>query len=321
MRGKSFTMGSKTRVLVLMLVALVAAFVVKTCLFGEESSVADDYYASFTSECPLEQRYSQLGPYEVAQLDIPSEDERIGTVRVWYPSDLEASDVAWPVVVAVNASGTPASKYEPWFARLATWGFVVVGNEDPQAGTGETASLTLDSIMDLPDGCPLAGRLDEDRMGIVGFSQGGAGALAALTQYENGSLYRTVFTGSAAYPFLAENMGWRYDASKVSVPWLMVAGTGASDDAGVEDPTKEFGGVAPLSSLVEDYDAVDPALPRVRARAVGAEHEEMLARGDGYMTAWLLWQLAGDEEAAQAFVGDGAEIVHNPGWQDVEKSV
>jgi pimeloyl-ACP methyl ester carboxylesterase len=175
--------------------------------------------------------------------------------------------------------------------------------------------------MDLPDGCPIAGKLDEGRMGIVGFSQGGAGALAALTQYENGCLYRTVFTGSAAYPFLAENMGWHYDASQVSVPWLMVAGTGASDDAGVEDPTKEFGGVAPLSSLIEDYDTVDPSLPRVRARAVGAEHEDMLVRSDGYMTAWLLWQLCDDGDAAQAFVGADAEIARNPGWQDVEKSV
>ena len=68
-------------------------------------------------------------------------------------------------------------------------------------------------------------------------------------------------------------------------------------------------------------DAVDPALPRVRARAVGAEHEDMLARSDGYMTAWLLWQLCDDGDAAQAFVGADAEIAHNPGWQDVEKSV
>lgn len=269
----------------------------------------------------MEQRYSQLGPHEVLQLDLPNEDERIGAVRMWYPAELEDSDVLWPVVVVVNASGSPASVYEPWFARLASWGLVVVGNEDPQAGTGETASLTLDVVVDLPEGCPLEGKLDGGRMGIVGFSQGGAGALAALTQYENGGLYRTVFTGSAAYPFLAENMGWHYDASKVSVPWLMVAGTGTSDDAGVDDPTKEFGGVAPLLSLVEDYDAVDPALPRVRARAVGAEHEDMLARSDGYMTAWLLWQLCDDGDAAQAFVGADAEIAHNPGWQDVGKSV
>lgn len=306
---------------VIAIAVAVIAIIAVTCSRGGGSSIADDYYVTFRSECPLEQRYSQLGPHEVLQLDLPNEDERIGAVRVWYPAELETSDVSWPVVVVVNASASPASTYEPWFARLASWGFVVVGNEDPQAGTGETASLTLDVVMDLPEGCPLEGKLDGGRMGIVGFSQGGAGALAALTQYENGSLYRTVFTGSAAYPFLAENMGWRYDASKVSVPWLMVAGTGASDDAGVEDPTKEFGGVAPLSSLVEDYDAVDPALPRVRARAVGAEHEDMLARSDGYMTAWLLWQLCDDGDAAQAFVGADAEIAHNPGWQDVEKSV
>ncbi len=306
---------------VVVVVAALVAVVARARVGGSDATLAEDYYASFRSECPLEQRYSQLGPHEVLQLDMPSDDDRIGAVRVWYPSELEDSDVLWPVVIAVNASGTPASAYEPWFARLASWGLVVVGNEDPQTGTGETASLTLDAVMDLPDGCPLAGRLDVDRMGIVGFSQGGAGALAALTQYENGGLYRTIFTGSAAYPFLAENMGWHYDASLVSVPWLMVAGTGASDDAGVADPTEEFGGVAPLSSLVEVYNAVDSSLPRVRARAVGAEHEDMLARSDGYMTAWLLWQLCDDGDAARAFVGDDAEIACNPGWQDVEKSV
>lgn len=202
---------------VVVVVAALVAVVARARVGGSDATLAEDYYASFRSECPLEQRYSQLGPHEVLQLDMPSDDDRIGAVRVWYPSELEDSDVLWPVVIAVNASGTPASAYEPWFARLASWGLVVVGNEDPQTGTGETASLTLDAVMDLPDGCPLAGRLDVDRMGIVGFSQGGAGALAALTQYENGGLYRTIFTGSAAYPFLAENMGWHYDASLVSV--------------------------------------------------------------------------------------------------------
>ena len=59
---------------------------------------------------------------------------------------------------------------------------------------------------------------------------------------------------------------------------------------------------------------------KVRARAVGAEHEQMLMRSDGYMTAWMLYQLAGDEEAAAVFVGENAEILHNNNWQDVEKN-
>ena len=158
---------------VIAIAVVVIAIIAVTCSRGGGSSIADDYYVTFRSECPLEQRYSQLGPHEVLQLDLPNEDERIGAVRVWYPAELETSDVSWPVVVVVNASASPASTYEPWFARLASWGFVVVGNEDPQAGTGETASLTLDVVVDLPDGCSLAGKLDEDHMGIVGFSQGG----------------------------------------------------------------------------------------------------------------------------------------------------
>ena len=59
---------------------------------------------------------------------------------------------------------------------------------------------------------------------------------------------------------------------------------------------------------------------RSRARAVGAEHEDMLVRTDGYMTAWMLYQLYGDEEAGQAFIGEDAEILSNANWQDIEKN-
>lgn len=224
------------------------------------------------------------------------------------------------MIVVVNASGTPAFKYEPWFKRLASWGFIVVGNEDPQAGTGETTSIMLDYLLNLPQDHKLNGRLDTENVGIVGFSQGGAGALAAVTMYDNGTAYKTIFTGSAAYPFLAGNMGWNYDVSKIKIPYFMAAGTGATDDKCVTDITKEYAGVAPLASLIENYEAISDDVLKVRARATGAEHEDMLARSDGYMTAWMLWQLCGNEEAAAVFTGENAEILHNNNWQDVEKN-
>ena len=46
----------------------------------------------------------------------------------------------------------------------------------------------------------------------------------------------------------------------------------------------------------------------------------MLVLSDGYMTAWMLYQLQGNEEAGTVFIGDDAEILHNAGWQDVEKN-
>ena len=302
------------------IIAVIVIFVIKGLIDSKKPSVKDDYFKDFLSFAPLELKYSQTGEYEVSTLTDPSDNDRIKKVRFWFPAELADSNRRYPVIVVVNASGTPAFKYEPWFRRLASWGFIVVGNEDPQAGTGETTSVMLDCLLNLPQDHPLSGRLDTENIGIIGFSQGGAGALAAATMYDNGKMYKTIFTGSAAYPLLASNLGWKYDVSKINIPYFMAAGTGETDDKGVADITKEYAGVAPLASLIENYDVITDDVLKVRARAAGAEHEDMLARSDGYMTAWMLYQLKGDTEAASVFIGEDAEILHNSNWQDVEKN-
>ena len=313
-------------VLLVVLIVLAGAGIggylyIKSMMPGGDGNndIAEGYYKNFQSDAPLEMKYSQPGDYATAYTEFPSDNESIGKIRVWYPAELESGGKAWPMILVVNASGTPAASYEPFFPRLASWGFIVVGNEDGQTGNGETASLTLNFMLNMPADSVLSGKIDYDSMGIVGYSQGGAGAICAVTNYENGARYRAMFTGSAAYPTLAKNMGWEYDVSKVTIPYFMAAGTGKSDDSG-NDPETSYGGVSPLSALIANYDSIADDVPKVRARAVGAEHEQMLMRSDGYMTAWMLWQLAGDEAAASVFVGENAEILHNANWQDVEKN-
>ena len=46
----------------------------------------------------------------------------------------------------------------------------------------------------------------------------------------------------------------------------------------------------------------------------------MQMKTDGYMTAWMLYQLQGDEEAAKALTGENAKILRNANWQDIEKN-
>ena len=36
----------------------------------------------------------------------------------------------------------------------------------------------------------------------------------------------------------------------------------------------------------------------------------------GYVMAWFMWQLQGDEEAAKAFIGENPEIMNNEMYQD-----
>lgn len=309
-------------VAVLIAAAALAALIGKHKIDSQKPILDNDYYTAFPSGAPLECRYAGLGTYEVSFVKQETEDEAIREYRIWYPTPLEGDAETYPLILVTNASETPASQYEPFFERLASWGFIVVGNEDRQAGTGLSTSQTLAYVLGL-DGDPssvLYGKVNQDQIGAVGYSQGGAGAIRAVTEYADSGRYRTIFTGSAAYPLLARNMGWEYDTSKVAIPYFMVAGTGTSDDTGVEDTETEFGGVSPLSSLVENYDKITDDVFKIRARISGAEHGDMLTRADGYLTAWMLYQLRGDGDAGRVFIGEGAEILSNPHWQDVEKN-
>ena len=244
-----------------------------------------------------------------------SGDKTIGKIRIWYPSEMEDRQDKYPLILVVNGSNTAALNYEPYFKRLASWGFVVVGNDDRQAGTGISTSLTLDYMLEQNQNSDslFYEKIDVQNIGIAGYSQGGVGAVRAVTECENSGWYKTIFTGSAAHSYLAQMWGG-YDASKVSIPWFMAAASGTSDDTRATDAATEWLGVAPLSSLVENYDAMPDNVFKLRARVAGAEHAEMQMKADAYMTAWMLYQLQGDEEAGKALTGENAEILRNVNW-------
>ena len=304
-----------------LVVVLIVVNMIKTAINNNRVWIPDNYYTVFESDSALEKKYAGLGEYEVKELEFDSENKAIDKIRVWYPN--EAENRQYPVILVVNASNTAALNLKPAYARLASWGFVVVGNDDRQTGTGETASETLDYVLNLnkDENSELFGKMDEEHIGCVGYSQGGAGAINAVTKFENSDKFTALFTGSAAYSLLSKNMGWGYDISKINIPYFMTAGTGNTDDNGgsIHDD-KNLAGIAPLASLVENYNGITADVFKLRARVTGAEHQDMLHLTDGYMTAWMLYHLQGDTEAASVFVGENADILTNNGWQDVDKN-
>ena len=269
-------------IIVLVIAALIAVLWVKNLIDANKPYVSDTYYNDFESSTLLEQKYAGIGSYSVSKTEYKSDNKNIDKISVWYPSDLKSSDREWPMIMVVNASNTRVRNYKP-----------------------------SDSVLN--------GKIDKENIGIIGYSQGGAGAINAVTRYENGNIYKTMFTGSAAFQLLSKNMGWEYDISKVTIPYFMAAGTGTSDDSG-KYGEGDYQGVAPLHGVKENYDDITADVFKVMGRITGAEHGDMLVLSDGYMTAWMLYQLQEDEKAGTIFIGDDAEILHNDGWQDVEKS-
>lgn len=302
------------------LLLVFALFVVaKAWWSNQQPLVAEGYYQATVSGGELERLYTGRGKYELSKLVFDETDDAMGSIYVWMPQSEVSSPR--PIIIIVNGSNAIASRCEPFFERLASWGFVVVGNDDPMAGHGDSTSRMLDFLLAAAEDAEhsLYGLIDISKIGIAGYSQGGAGALRAATEFANSYRYTTLFTCSAASQLLSQNLGWAYDPAKVQIPYFMVAGTGMSD-AG-DGKNGGWVGVTPLTSLEENYLAMPDDIDRVMSRRIGAEHEDMMACSDAYLTAWMLYRLYGDEQAAKVFVGDTAEIRHNELWQDVKSNM
>ena len=304
-------------VLLVLIVGIIAYAQISTYITLNKPRYKDDYYNDFKSDAELELKYTKKGSYKVSHEEIKSDNKSIKNIRIYYPSELKDNNETYPLIMVVNGSQTPAKTYLPFFDRLASWGFIVVGTDDPQSGNGDTASEALDYVLNKWD---LKNKIDKDNMGITGYSQGRAGAITAVTKHENGKMYKSMFTGSAAYPALAKMMGWEYDPKDIKISYFMTASTGTSDDQGIEDIDNNFAGVSPLKALIETYESIDDGILKIRARATHAEHEDMLERTDGYMTAWFLYTLTNDEETGKTIIGEDAEILNNSNWQDIEKT-
>lgn len=187
-------------------------------------------------------------------------------------------------------------------------GFIVVGNEDDTSWSGLSSDMSLQYILDENNNSNsvLYNKVDIDNVGIVGHSQGGVGVINAITNQSNKDVYKTAVALSPTSDIIASKINWPYDISKVDIPLLILAG-----DTG-EFETEM---VIPLSHLVDVYNKVDSE--KVMARRVGNDHSQMLYASDGYVTAWLLYQLQGDKEAAKVFIGDNPEIVNNKMYSDL----
>lgn len=282
------------------------------------------YYKLVQTDKPIEAQYTALGPYKVSYVEFDSENEVYKKNEIWYPTEMKKKNTTLPLVIMANGTGITASKYKAVFKHLASWGFIVVGNEDENSRTGASSSDSLNFMLSLNEDSTsdFYKKIDVNNIGIGGHSQGGVGTINAVIKQENGSFYKAMYTASTTSSFWGQEgqlgTDWSYDVSKVNIPYFMVAGTGSFDAGTAEDITaKEGQGIAPIWSLQKNYSNIPDTVTKVMARRVNTDHGDMLTHADGYMTAWFMYWLQGDTEAGNAFFGEDAEIRTNANWQDM----
>ena len=289
-------------IVLLVLILLIAGFLF---WLSRRPFVPNDYTETVETGGALEAKYLAMGPYEVKQVKAEAPEDWKEFVA-YYPAQLEDSGDQWPAVVFVNGTGVYASKYPALFRHLASWGFIVLGNEDPGTFSGDSTDATLAWLLEQngdPDSV-FYQKVDTAHMGLSGHSQGGVGVFNAISEQPNGGLYTCAVSLSPTQEDLAAALNIPYDPSKTVIPTLVLAGT--SNDVitpeGMEKLYGKLGG------------------PKAMALRTDTDHGSMLYSGDGYVTAWLMYWLRGDEEAGKAFWGEAPELAGNPNWRGVQIS-
>lgn len=287
-------------IIILIPIAVVVLFLV-LATFAE--MVPKNYTKEVKAGGGIEAKYLDYGEYEVKDVKLAGSKEVTKNFYIYYPSELEAKDKKYPVVVMMNGTGVLPNKYTTLFKHLASWGFVVIGNDDGSSGFAKSADESIDLITreNSNQNGVFYNKLDLNNIGITGHSQGGAGVLTAISIMDEKDAYKTAVALSPTQIELAHQFGWKYDLSKIKVPIMMLAGTNGDFETKM---------VLPIEVMNSMYDAINA--PKVMARRIGADHGQMLYSADGYVTAWLMYYLQGDELAKEMF----GEIKNNKPYQD-----
>lgn len=229
--------------------------------------------------------YEESGPYSTT-----SHSGGL-SCTIYRPSNLSGNH---PLIVWGNGTGGSPSTYGSGLRHWASWGFVVAAANTSNAGSGEQMLGCIDYLAR----SSYASQIDFFNIGASGHSQGGGGTIMAARD-------NRITATAPVQPYI---LGLGHDTTsqyQQHAPMLLLSGS-ADTLAG------------PTLNQAPVYRRVD--VPVFWATLSGASHFEPVDDfGDfkGITTAWWLYQLSGDSDAAGLFTG-GCSMCDASGW-DVER--
>lgn len=274
-------------------------------------SVPGDYTKKARAGGAMEAKYLAMGSHETGYYEAGAMMS-FQKFELYYPKDIKSMDQL-PVVVFVNGTGVKGSNYPALQKHLASWGFITIATEEEHAWSGFCAEMSvrylemLNQYQENGKENIFYGKIDMDKIGITGHSQGGIGVINAITSQKHSDIYKAAVILSSTDTDIAKAFLWETDPSLIHTNTLMIASTGQTDSK-----------ISPLENMQKTYQNITDATAKAIARRNDCDHGEMLYYADGYVTAWFMYYLKGDTEAGGAFFGENAEIYSNAFYQDVE---
>lgn len=125
---------------IIILIAVLLAWNANRQLFSK------DYFKNIKTGGEIEHTYAQYGPFEVSYFEqqVP---ENYKKYEVWYPTEMVEGTQVYPVIVINNGTGMRASRSSACYDRLASWGFIVIANEEKYSWNGFAADMSLQYLL------------------------------------------------------------------------------------------------------------------------------------------------------------------------------
>jgi predicted dienelactone hydrolase len=227
----------------------------------------------------IEVTYAANGPYA-------TKSKSVTGFKIFYPKRMEGDH---PIITWGNGTGAMTTTYRAFLNHLASWGFVVIASNNTMNQNGNRMVAGIDYLIRQNNsvGSEFYGKLDTNRIGTTGHSQGGGGAINAAKD-------RRVTCSASMAPSTA---GIR----QVKGPVFLVAGR------------LDFA-VSP--TLVRSTIYANANGPTVFGIVNGMGHMGFAGNAGGargYVTAWFMYHLQDEEYAGGAFIGK-CEICSDSDW-------
>jgi hypothetical protein len=239
--------------------------------------------------------FTSDGPLVATSADVPSV-----SCTIFRPTVLGSGGCLNPVIVWGNGTLNSPSSYTALFNHFASQGFIVAAADTSNSGSGMEMLACLTYILgqNTMSGSPLQGHVDTGHIASSGYSQGGAGCLAAGEDPR----FTTVL---AVSPYVVISLG-SYDPSTYAKaqthPLFMISGSADSV-------------ATPNNNQQPIFDTAP--VPIFWGTHAGSTHFEVLGGGGAYagpMTAWFRWKLMGDTTAESWFEKPPCTLCSTAGW-------
>ena len=266
--------------------------VAKTTFAAQEAAAntSDDLASTMPSAFPTAAP-GQTGPFATVTERNVGPDGAFTLIR---PRDLASSSRMHPLITWGNGTSASPSMYASLLNRLASHGFVVIASNSPNTGSANEMIQGIDWVLaqNQTPGSAMSGKIDPERIGATGHSQGGFGTCVA--------------TRDLRIKTIVPLQGFRAPSAKWRGSILAVAG-GQDTIVAASGVQSGFGRVTSGPAMYAELKSATHLNWMSGSGGAGAEINEAV-------TAWMRAHLMDDAALRPYFYGSSCRYCTSSAW-------